>query len=161
MSPLSANIQLFDINVIPSDAQSLYVNYSASSSVIIIPAESSFSGLFFILSNIVPAASLTTEQQFYQSGVPFASASNPLLVDGKSFVHIEAYKALDGQFFAVDPAQFLQPDLDVDVSVELECNDLVTYVGGMVVERRSIVTSTDVTRTLVGEPLVEGNQVKD
>lgn len=156
MSPLSANIQLFDINTIPPTAQPLYANYSAASSIIVIPEESSFNGIYFILSNINPAASLTVELQFYQSGDPIASASDSQLLNGRSFVHIEALKVLDGQVFSIDPTQFLQPDLNVNVSVQLLCNDLVTYVGGMVVERRSVINSAEVSRILVGEPLVQG-----
>ena len=157
MSPLSANIQVFDINVIPLGAQALYVNYSSASSIIVLPEESSFNGIYFILSNVIPIASLTTEQQFFQSGDNIATARSARLVDGKSFIHIEAFKFLDGQVFSVDPTQFLQPDLDVDVSVQFECNDLVTYVEGMVVERRNVATSAEVSRVPVGEPLVEGN----
>lgn len=156
MSPLSANVQLFDISAIPAEAQPLYVNYSASSSLIILPEESSFNGVYFILSNVIPSPSLTVGQQFYQSGSVIASASNSQLPNGKSYVHIEAYKMLNGQFFTLDPTQFLQPDLNVSVSVQLECNDIVTYVEGMVVERRNVLSSTEVTQMQVGEPLVEG-----
>ena len=156
LSPLSANIQLFDIGAIPTEAQPLYANYSALSSVIVLPEESSFNGIYFILSNIVPTPSLTVEPQFYQSGNAIASTGNYQLLDGKSFVHIEAYKMLNGQFFPLDPTQFLQPDLDVDVSVQLECNDIITYVEEMVVERRSVLSSTEVIRMQIGEPLVEG-----
>ena len=156
MSPLSASVQLFDISAIPTETQSLYTNYSASSSVIVLPEESSFNGIYFILSNIVPAPSLTVQPQFYQSRNPIASASTSQLLSGKTFLHIEAYKMLNGQFFPLDPTQFLQPDLDVSVSVQLECNDVVTYVEGMVVERRNILSSTDVTRMQIGDPLVEG-----
>ena len=139
------------------EAQPLYANYSASSSVIILPEESSFNGIYFILSNIIPAPSLTAQPQFYQSGTPIAtSASTSQVQSGKTFVHIEAYKMLNGQFFPLDPTQFLQPDLNVSVSVQLECNDIVTYVEGMVVERRNVLSSTDVTRMQVGDPLVEG-----
>lgn len=156
LSPVSANVQLFDISVLPTEARSLYANYSASSSVIILPEESSFSGVYFIISNIVPTPFLTVDPQFYQSGDVLASSSESLLQDGKSFVHVEAYKVLNGQFFALDPTQFLQPELDVDVGVQLECNDVVTYVEGLVVERRNLLSSTDVTRMEVGDPLVEG-----
>ena len=156
MSPLSANIQLFDISAIPTEAQPLYANYTASTSVIILPEESSFDRIYFILSNIIPAPSLTVQPQFYQSGNPIASASTSQLPSGKTFIHIEAYKMLNGQFFPLDPTQFLQPDLDVNVSVQLECNDVVTYVEGMVVERRNVLSSADVTRMQVGDPLVEG-----
>jgi hypothetical protein len=141
------------------EAQSLYANYSASSSVIILPEESSFNGIYFILSNIIPAPSLTVQPQFYQSGNPIASASTSQPVQsGKNFVHIEAYKMLNGQFFPLDPTQFLQPDLNVSVSVQLECNDVVTYVEGMVVERRNVLSSADVSRMQIGDPLVEGNE---
>ena len=157
MSPLSASIQLFDINAIPLDAQPLHVNYSSASSIIVVPEESSFNGIYFILSNMNPVSSLTVEQQFYQSGDAIATASNSQLFNGKSYVHIEAYKVLNGRVFSVDPTQFLQPDLDVNVSVQLECNDLVSYIGGMVVERRNVITSTEVSRMPVGEPLVQGN----
>ena len=139
------------------EAQPLYANYSASSSVIIFPEESSFNGIYFILSNIVPASSLTVQLQFYQSGNPIATgASTSQVPSGKTFVHIEAYKMLNGQFFSLDPTQFLQPDLNVSVSVQLECNDIVTYIEGMVVERRNVLSSIDVTRMQVGDPLVEG-----
>ena len=156
LTPLSANIQLFDISTLPLNAQSLHVNYSAASSIIIFPEESSFNGVYFILSNINPTLSLTLEQQFYQSGYPIATASNSQLFNGKSYVHVEAYKVLNDQVYAIDPTQFLQPDLDVNVSVQLECNDLVTYTGGMVVERRNVIASTEVSRMPVGEPLVQG-----
>ena len=155
MSPISANIQLFEVDAIPADIQYLYVNYSAASSVIVTPSESSFSGIYFILSNIVPSMSLSIQQQFYQSGDVIASASNARLPNGKSFIHVEAHKMLNGQIVPVDATQFLQPDLEVDVNVHLHCNDIVTYVGGMVVERRNIVTSA-ISRVLVGEPLVQG-----
>lgn len=101
------------------------------------------------------------EQQYYQSGEVIGSASSTQLFEGKSFVHIEAYKVLNGQVFSVDPTQFLQPDLNVNVNVEFDCNDLVTYVGGAVVERRSVATSDEVSRTLVGDPLVQGNELKE
>ena len=104
----------------------------------------------------MPSQSLSPQQQFYQSGDVFASASNTQLVDGKSFIHIEAYEMLNGDFVRIDPTQFLQPDLDVGISVHLHCNDIVTYVGGMVVERRSVVTSMEIARMPVGEPLVQG-----
>ena len=161
VSPLSAYIQLFDIDSIPVDVQYLFANYSAASSVILTPSESSFSGVYFIISNIIPLTSLSTQPQFYQSGNVFASASNSQLVDGKSFIHIEAYKVLNGVFIRIDPTQFLQPDLDVDVSVHLHCNDIVTYIGGMVVERRGVVTSMEIPRMPVGEPLVQGNYVRE
>ena len=47
------------LSAIPMEAQSLYANYGASSSVIVLPEESSFNGIYFILANIIPAPSLT------------------------------------------------------------------------------------------------------
>ena len=68
---------------------------------------------------------------------------------------MEAYKIVEGVQYVIDPTQFLQPNLNPAVSIEFGCNDFVTYVGGVVVDRRPIAsTSPDMEN--IGNPLVEG-----
>lgn len=158
--PVSGYIQLFDSSTLPASLQSrsLYTSYSSPHSVILFPSESSFNGIFFIISNIIPVMTITTEPQYLKSGTVFAlSPDTNVTIDGEYFIHVEAIKTLDGIGHSLDPTQFLQPRLDPQVTVDFECNDLVTYVGSVVVDRRSVVpSSTDVIMQLIGEPLVEG-----
>ena len=39
--------------------------------------------------------------------------------------------------------------------MEFECNDVVSYVGGVVVDRQPVTTG-DVVSELIGQPLVDG-----
>ena len=71
---------------------------------------------------------------------------------------MEAYKTVDSVQYTVNPTQFLQPNLRPAVSIEFGCNDLVTYVSGVVVERRP-VAGTSLDAEFIGTPLVEGMYV--
>ena len=155
--PVSGYVQLFNTSALPASLQQVYANYSDSLSVILIPAESSFTGIFFIISNVVPISAITSKPLYLKSGTVFAMTNDNTTFNGEYFIHVEALKSVNGVQYLLDPTQFLQLRLDPQVTVEFECNDVVTYVGGVVVDRRNVVPSTtDVITELIGDPLVEG-----
>ena len=110
--------------------------------------ESSYNGVQFILSNLVPISGIGHGAMFVSGGDAIATAS---------IVHIELIKSISGRSLRLDPTSFLQPNLEPSVSLELECNDVVTNVGGVVVDRRTLVTSS-VVRQPIGMPLVTGKE---
>ena len=68
---------------------------------------------------------------------------------------MEAFKAIEGVEHSINPTQFLQPNLSPRVNVEFGCNDFVTYVSGVVVDRRPVARATLET-DYIGNPLIEG-----
>lgn len=145
--PLSGTVQLLDSTALPF--------YNSTSSLLLTPAESSLNGIHFVISNISPDLSVTSQPRFYLSGDVIATPDDSIQIDGESFIHVEAYKIVEGVQYVIDPTQFLQPNLNPAVSIEFGCNDFVTYVGGVVVDRRPIAsTSPDMEN--IGNPLVEG-----
>lgn len=152
MNPLSGYAQLLDSETI-TDA-SLY-GYNATGTVLLTPEDSSFSGIHFVISNIVPSTSITSEPQYVEAGTAVASPDTARQISGQSLIHIEAYKVLEGVEYVIDPTQFLQPVLEPVVSTSFDCNDFVTYVGGIVVERKQVLPD-EPELELVGPPLVAG-----
>ena len=153
-APVSGYVQRLDPSLLPDSIQSLYTssNYS-STGLLLRPAESSFSGIFILLSNVAPILGIGSEPRFFTSGDVIATTTD----QSNSFVHAEVIKVIEGGVYRLDPTSYLQPRLDPNVSVELECNDVVTYVGGVVVERRSLVATSElIVQEPVGNPLVVG-----
>ena len=75
------------------------------------------------------------------------------------FLHVEFIKVMNSIGYRLDPTSFLQPRLEPNVTVELECNDIVTSVGGVVIDRRNLIQSSNpITRELLGNPLVIGER---
>jgi len=68
-------------------------------------------------------------------------------------IHIELIKTLaDGRSFRLDPSSLLQPDHEAVVNLDMQCNEVVTSVGGVVVDRNPLVTGTP-ARQLIGTSL--------
>ena len=153
--PLSGYVRLFNASILPSSGQYSYAgseNYSTNS-VILTPAESSHVGVYLILSNLVPVSDIGMEDQFFAAGDTIAAPR----ADSASFVHVEVIKEVDGVGYRLDPTSYLQPRLEPNVSLALECNDVVIRTGGVVVERLNFVDPLElVTRELLGDPLVIG-----
>ena len=137
------------------DSASLPQPYNATSTLLLTPTESSLSGLHFLISNIVPNPSLNSQPRFFLSGETVATSDDSIQIGGGSFIHIEAFKTIEGVEHRINPTQFLQPNLSPRVNVEFGCNDFVTYVSGVVVDRRPIARATLET-DYIGNPLIEG-----
>ena len=151
MTPLTGYLQLLDPSTL-SDP----LSYSATSSLILVPTESSFNSIHFIITNLRLDPSVApSDRQFFLSGDVIGYPDDSIQIAGESFIHVEAYKVVDGIEYAIDPMQFLQPNLDPQVGIQFECNDLVTYVWGMVVDRRPI-SPTELEPIMIGDPLVVG-----
>ena len=148
VSPFSGDIRLLDPASLPQ-------SYNATSTLLLTPTEPSLSGLHFLISNIVPNPSLNSQPRFFLSGDTIATSDDSIQIGGESFIHVEAFKTIEGVEHRINPTQFLQPNLSPEVSVEFGCNDFVTYIGGVVVDRRPIARTTLETE-YIGNPLVEG-----
>ena len=147
VSPISSYVHSLALELLPTDLRPLYADHLYVDSALFIPAESALKDLRLIISNLIP--SLSIAGTFIKSGEVLDS----VLVNNQ-FIHVEAFKVVDGVWFRIDPTQFFQPVLDTRVNVEFDCNDVVVYVGGMVVERR-LLESADVVMEMIGDPLVE------
>ena len=130
--------------------------YDPFTTLTITPAEPSFHGLSFTLTHILPSIELTDSPIFIPGGASLGiitpepqSEEN----DDEYYVHIEAHKTVGNETYTIDPTQFLQPILEPRVSLQYECNDLVTYIGGTVVDRRSLAPETS-TVVEYGEEIV-------
>ena len=151
MAPLTGYFQLLDPSTLPTP-----LSYDPTNSLILTPTESSFNGIYFIIANLRPEPSVvSSEPRLLLSGDVIGYPDDSVLVAEESFIHVEAYRVVDGNEYAIDPTQFLQPNLDPQVGIQFECNDLVTYVGGMVVDRWAIAP-TELETVLIGDPLVNG-----
>ena len=132
--------------------------YSLSSSVInLSPVETSYTDLSFTLHHIQPTITLTETPIFIRGGDPLGiltAEPPPNNSDDEYYIHLEAHKRVGNETRTLDPTQFLQPILRPSVALSYECNDLVTYIGGSVVDRQSLSpTSAQVVE--YGEVLVE------
>lgn len=151
-SPLSGYAQIVNSSLLPVSVQDSYSGSSYSGmGVILRPSEPSYAGIYIILSNLVPVLDLARERQFVTAGDSLGS------VPENSFLHVEIIKEINGVGYRLDPTPYLQPRLEPNVSLALECNDVVIRTGGVVVERRNLVDPAElVSRELLGEPLVVG-----
>ena len=61
------------------------------------------------------------------------------------YIHLAAYKTIGSDAFTINPTQYLQPIHDPQVEIEYDCNDLVTYIGQMVVDRRPLAPESPTT----------------
>lgn len=148
--PLSGHVQLLSSSNLPVSNQDAYASSNYSNSIVLIPAEPSYEGVYVIISNLVPASDIGQELQFFTAGDTVGMVT-------AGFVHVEVIKVIDGVGHRLDPTSYLQPRLEPSVAVELECNDLAVEMGGVVVERVNIIEpSNSVNRELLGEPLVVG-----
>lgn len=122
--------------------------------IILTPTEPSHTGVHIILSNLVPESGISDRKRFITAGDVIGTIQD----NSARFIHVEVIRTIDGMGYRLDPTSYLQPRLDPNVTMELECNDVVTYVGGVVVERRNLIDSNPVviSRELLGEPLVVG-----
>lgn len=154
--PLSGNVRLFNTSILSfSDQYTGSENYSTNS-IILTPAESSHIGVYIILSNLVPVPDIGDENQFFTAGDTIATPR----ADSAGFIHVEVIKEIDGIGYRLDPTSYLQPRLEPNVSLALECNDVVIRRGGVVVERLNFVDPLEpITRELLGDPLVLGKGV--
>lgn len=132
--------------------------YSLSASVISLsPAETSYHDLTFSLHHILPTLSLTETPVFIQGGQPLGiltAEPPPQNTEGDHYIHLEAHKGVGNESHTLDPTQFLQPILRPSVAMDYDCNDLVTYIGGAVVDRHTLAPSSP-EEVEYGEALVE------
>ena len=99
MAPLTGHLQLLDPSTLPAP-----LAYDTTSSLILTPAESSFDGIYFVISNLRLEPSVaSSEPQFLLSGDLIGYPDDSVQIAGESFVHVEAYKVLDGIEYAIDP----------------------------------------------------------
>ena len=148
--PLSGYMQLLNSSNLPVTNQDAYASSNYSNSIVLIPDEPSYEGVYVIISNLIPAPGIGQELQFFTAGDTVAMVT-------AGFIHIEIIKANDGVGYRLDPTSYLQPRLEPNVEVELECNDLAVEMGGVVVERVNIIEPSNfVSQELLGEPLVVG-----
>ncbi len=158
-APFSGNVQIFNSSLLPLPLQDLYQSRSgyADTSLILIPTETSYTGVVFILANLAPSSSFRAGREtFVTSGDILGSAE-------QGFLHIEAIKVIDGRGYRLDPSLYLQPRVEPNLEVELECNDVVSYREGLVVGRQQMVEEEEglavVARESLGQPLVIGEWV--
>jgi hypothetical protein len=153
--PLSGNVSLFNASTLPEAVQSYYGNYSSTNGLILVPTESSHVGVYVIMSNLVPVSDIQIESRFFMAGSVVGTQS----ADSAGLVHVEVIKEIDDVGYRLDPTSYLQPRLEPNISVELECNDVVISTGDVVVERLNFVNPSQVvTRELLGDPLVVGKK---
>ena len=149
VAPFSGTVNLFNQSAIPALSGH---NYSSTDTLVLTPSEFSLDSIIFIISNVDPLPSVTAMPTFFLAGSSFGSTGS-FQVSGRSFIHIDAYKILGGVAYPVDPTQFLALQLSPSASITWDCNDMVTYVRGAVVDMRP-ASSTTPTSRLVGDPLV-------
>ena len=102
------------------------------------------------------ASSVVMSTDIVQSGEVISGSLNISPSDTSPYVHVEAFQVQNGVWFRIDPTPFVQPVSEPQVGVDFECNDIIVYVGGLVVERRSLLSSADVFMEMIGDPLVQG-----
>lgn len=152
MAPFSSYLQPLDVMLLPSDLRPQYT--SQVGSTLVTPVDPSLEDTRIILSNFY--LPLSNSNEVVQSGDIIDGSVDISPVGTSSYVHVEAFKVLDGVWFRIDPTPFIPPVADPQVEVEFECNDVIVYMGGLVIERRNLLSSGDVTLEMVGEPLVQG-----
>ena len=134
MAPLSGYYSLVSL---PS--------YDSSSTIKLTPSEASFHSITFTLTHILPSVELTESPIFIRGGEPlgvFTPEPQQMSDGDEYYIHVEAHKTIGSDMFTVDPTQFLQPIHDPSVELQYSCNDLVTYIGQTVVDRRSLAPDT-------------------
>lgn len=153
--PLSGYARLFNASLLPSttDSYTSSGNYSASNTIVFTPAETSYVGVYVLISNLVPASDISGAQyRFFTAGDTIGTPQG-------DYVHVEVIKGIGGVGYRLDPTSYLQPRLEPNVSVALECNDVVIRTRGVVVERVDLVDPSElIRRELLGEPLVVGKE---
>ena len=131
--------------------------YDSLSTITLTPSEPSYHDLSFTLSHVLPSLELTDSPIFIRGGDPlgiFITEPQTQNTDDEYYIHIEAFKTVDNEAYGIDPTQYLQPIHNPLVTLQYDCNDLVTYIGGSVVDRRTV--ASDVADTLeFGAVLVE------
>ena len=131
--------------------------YDSISTITLTPAEASYHDITFTLTHVLPSVELTDSPIFVRGGDPlgvYIAEPQTQNTDDEYYIHIEAFKTVESETYRVDPTQYLQPVQNPLVSLQYDCNDLVTYIGGSVVDRRTI--ASDVPSTVeFGDVLVE------
>lgn len=115
--------------------------YDTSSTIKLTPAESSYHDITFTLSHVLPSADLTDSPIFIRGGDPLGIIIEEPQTENtvkEYYIHLEAHKAVRNETFTINPMQYLQPVHEPQVTLQYDCNDLVTYIGGTVVDRRAV-----------------------
>ena len=115
--------------------------YDASSTIKLTPVESSYHDLSFTLTHVLPSLDLTGSPMFIRGGEPlgiFIPEPQTGNTDNEYYIHLEAHKTIGNETYTIDPTQFLLPIHDPQVALSYDCNDLVTYIGSTVVDRRKL-----------------------
>ena len=122
-----------------------YYSQSSPGVILVSPAETSYTDLIFTLHHISPTVPLTVTPVFIRGGDPLGTlTSEPQNTDNNDeyYIHLEAHKRVGNETHSVDPSQFLQPIPTPSVALDYECNDLVTYVSGVVVDRHTLAPAS-------------------
>lgn len=153
MAPFSGMVNRFNPTEYPSLSS---YNYSSDNTIVLRPTEFAHDNIHLFVSNIVPLVTITTEPAFILAGEAIGSFSTNFQINGQAFIHIETLKTVNGVSYSMDPSQFLSLVTSPTASLNLDCNEMVTFVGDVVVDKRPVSMSTP-TSEPVGNPIVTIN----
>ena len=127
--------------------------YNPSTTITLVPSETSYHQITFTLTHIqsLPSTPLTDTPTFIQAGDTLGVLAETGTYE--KYLHLESHKTVESEVFTINPTQFLQPLLEPQVRVEYECNDVVAFIGGTVVYRDRIAPDSPEEIEL-GNPLV-------
>ena len=106
--------------------------------------------IYFVISNINPLSIFSANPVFVNAGDGIGFASE---MGDSHGIHIEAYKILGNSTYSINPTQFLAPVLKPQAEVIWECNDITTMVNDVVIDTRTIGSSSPVLEN-IGDPLI-------
>lgn len=122
---------------------------NSTATIQLTPSEASYRDITFTITNILPSIQLTQSPMFIRGGERLGVfTSDPQQLnndDDEYYIHIAAYKTIGSEIFTINPTQYLQPIHNPQVDIRYDCNDLVTYIGQMVVDRRSLAPESPTT----------------
>ena len=128
--------------------------HDIAKTVVLTLTDFNYQDLQIIITNINPASFITGDGTQIFAGQQIGTVNSDVECDNQAFIHVEAYKRLDGRVYTIDPSQFLAAEYQPNIDVQLYCNDVTIMESGMVVSKQ-LIAGQDPTLQLVDPPIVD------
>ena len=128
--------------------------HGVTNTIVLTLTEFNYQDLLIIITNINPASFITEDGTQIFVGQQIGTANSDTLCNNQAFIHVEAYKRIEGTLYTIDPSQFLSVQYQPKIDVQLYCNDVTIMESGMVVSKQ-LIAGHDPALQLIDPPIVD------
>ena len=128
--------------------------HDITKTVVLTLTDFNYQDLLIIITNINPASFIIEDGTQIFAGQQIGTVNSDTLCNNQAFIHVEAYKRLEGRLYTIDPSQFLAAQYQPNIDVQLYCNDVTIMESGVVVSKQ-LIAGQDPALQLIDPPIVD------